>query len=340
MPILGSFSSGAAICSRRTYLVASTATLLFGAGGLAAADSPLRVGALRFGSLNWLLETIAAEGLAEREGVAVERLDLASNQATTVALQAGRVDMIVSDWLWALRQRAEGEKLLFHPYSRALGALVVPADSPIGSPADLMGRSIGVAGSPLDKSWLLLRAHLRDGHGFDPASEAEPVYGAPPLLSEQLRIGRLDAVLTYWNFAARLEAEGYRVLLEMDQVMRALDIEPPPPLVGFVWPEALMAERAEEVVAFFRAVDRAQTRLAQSNAAWERLRPLMQLGSEAEFEVLRAHYRAGIPPRWDSAQLSACETLFELLADIGGPELVGAGTRFDPALFWAGAETR
>ena len=44
---------------------------------------------------------------------------------------------------------------------------------------------------------------------------------APPLLSEQLKLGRLDAVLTFWNFAARLDADGFVRVIDMADVMAA-----------------------------------------------------------------------------------------------------------------------
>src|SRR3546814_4565471 len=87
--------------------------------------------------------------------------------------------MIVSDWLWVSRQRAEGKPFTFVPFSSAVGSLMVPADSPIRSLADLKGKKIAIAGGPLDKGWLLLRGLTERRHGFDPATAGEPVFGAP-----------------------------------------------------------------------------------------------------------------------------------------------------------------
>jgi NitT/TauT family transport system substrate-binding protein len=54
-------------------------------------------------------------------------VELASCQATEVALQAGRVVRIVGDLLWVARQRASGADWAFIPYSAALGAVEVAA---------------------------------------------------------------------------------------------------------------------------------------------------------------------------------------------------------------------
>src|SRR3546814_4904478 len=135
--------------------LAAASVVLATLSGTAAAE-PIRVAVLKFGTVNWELSTIQRHGLDERHGFILDVLELASNQATTVALQAGEVDMIVSDWLWVSRPRAEGKPFTFVPFSSAVGSLMVPADSPIRSLADLKGKKIAIAGGPLDKGWLLL----------------------------------------------------------------------------------------------------------------------------------------------------------------------------------------
>ena len=110
--------------------------------------------------------------------------------------------MIASDWLWVARERALGDDLLFTPFSSALGAVMAPKDSPIHALADLKGKSIGVAGGPIDKSWLMLRA-LALRSGADLAKDAKPVYGAPPLIAEKFAQGEIDAALEYLELLRR-----------------------------------------------------------------------------------------------------------------------------------------
>ncbi|MFA5900699.1 MAG: ABC transporter substrate-binding protein, partial [Hyphomicrobium sp.] len=69
----------------------------------------LHIASLKFGSLSWLLETIRAEGIADKVGLKIIVIEVATNQAGPVALLSGEADVIVSDWPWALRQRALGE---------------------------------------------------------------------------------------------------------------------------------------------------------------------------------------------------------------------------------------
>ena len=298
------------------------------------APSSLRVSSLRFGSLSWLLDTIRDQRIDAKLAVKIDVVDVATSQAGPVALLSGDVDVIVSDWIWALRQRSEGEDLLFAPYSSALGALMVPAGSPVRSLADLAGRRLGVAGGPIDKSWLLLRAYSRRTIGRDIADVARPVFAAAPLLTEEIRNGRIDAVLNFWTFAARLQGSGFVKLLDMAEVLKLLGIEPPPALVGFVFRQRSLMSKRTALEAFFTAVADGNAVLAHSDAAWERLRPLVQPANDAELAAIRSFYRAGIPgPPWGEAETRSAERLFDMLAVLGDKELVGPRTRFDAKLF-------
>ena len=90
---------------------------------------------------------------------------------------------------------------------------MVPANSPIKTLGDLKGKKLGVAGGPLDKSWLLLVAYALRTANLDLRTETTQEFGAPPLLAERAKQGEIDAVLNFWPFAARLEAAGFTQLI-------------------------------------------------------------------------------------------------------------------------------
>jgi len=314
---------------------AALATLGITVRAGAASVGSLRVASLKFGSLSWVLETIRAEGLAEKDGLSLTVIDVATNQAGPVALLAGDAEVIVSDWTWAMRQRSLGENLKFAPYSLALGGVMVPDASPIRQLSDLKGKKLGVAGGAIDKSWLLLRAYSRKTTGTDIADIVEPVYGAAPLLTEQIRSGRIDAVLNFWTYAARLAGSGFRQLVAMDEVLKTLGIEPVPALVGFIWREETEVKKGAAIAALLKAVTAANAILASSDAAWERIRGLVKPANDAEFAAIKAYYRAGIPQPWTGAETRSAEKLTQLLLAAGSTELMGGDTRFDPKLFHA-----
>ncbi len=299
------------------------------------AEPVIKAGVLKFGTVNWLLDVVQHNRLDQREGYRLEQLELARRDATSVALLAGEVDTVVADWFWALRERSAGEKLVFHPYSRTLGALIVKKNSPISSIADLKGRKVGVAGGPLDKSWLLLRALSRKQNIGDIADIAQPVYAAPPLLAEQMRNGDLDAVLIYWHFAAKLEAAGFQQLFGVDDFMLELGIKNPPPLIGFLFRKPSSPSQQLAFAGFMRSVDSASQLLLESDAEWDRIRPRMGVKSDAEFETLRQRFRAGRLQGWTPADTGSSKALFDLLLQTGGAKVVGRGVSFDPDVFKA-----
>jgi NitT/TauT family transport system substrate-binding protein len=100
----------------------------------------------------WEIETLKRHRLDRARSILVTSVEFATNEAAKVALQAGAVDIIVTDWPWVARQRAEGADFSFVPYSKAVGSLVVPKGSTVDGLAALRGKRIGVVGGPLDKS--------------------------------------------------------------------------------------------------------------------------------------------------------------------------------------------
>jgi len=320
----------------RWILFAALALTLLAPSTPTLADGTLRLAVLKFGTLSWEADVIRRNGFDRAEGFSLEPSAFAGPQATLVALMGGNADIAVTDWIWVSRQRDAGRPYSFVPYSTAIGALMVPGGSDIGSLADLAGHRIGVAGGPLDKNWLLLRALARQRSGLDLANQVEPVYGAPPLLNAQIQQGRLDAVITHWPYAARLSAIGYRPLMDAREAMSELDIQAEVPMIGYVFNEEWAKSHRETTDGFFRAVARAKSRLAESDAEWERLRPLMRAKDEATFIALREGYRAGIPKGWGVEERAAAERLFEILRATGGSALVGHSERRAPGTFWDG----
>lgn len=298
-------------------------------------ESRVTIGVLKFGTVDWELDVIRHHNLDRQEGIQLEIVELASKQATAVAFMGNSVDVIVNDWIWVSRQRHEGHDFTFYPYSNALGALVVAGGSPIKTLPDLKGKRLGIAGGPLDKSWLLLQALATERHGIDLETASEAIFGATPLLARKLETGELDAALLYWPFAARLETKGFHRLVGVSEVMAGLGITEPVPLVGYVFREAWARENRDAANGFLRATRAAKAILLRSDAEWQRLRPIIKAETEAELTSLRDTYRTGIPNAWSSKEHAAAAKLFGVLSELGGPSLVGANPELAPGTFWS-----
>ena len=298
-----------------------------------AADR-LRIAVQKTGTASWEIELIKARGLDKAANLEIETTELASKEAGKVALEGGAVDMIVDDWLWAARERALGDKLRFTPYSTALGAVMAPKDLPVHTPADLAGRSIGVAGGPIDKSWLLLQAAAL-GAGLDLAKQARPTYAAPPLIAEKLVQGETDTALEFWNFSADLEARGFRRAIEMADVEKALGATGPVAMTGYVFSESFAVSHKDALGRYFAALAEARKILAQDPTAWAPIKARLHLKDDAALEVYRQRYLDGVPKRTIAEEAADAQILYRRLMEIGGSELVGGSKELDAGLFYS-----
>jgi NitT/TauT family transport system substrate-binding protein len=299
----------------------------------ARAADHLRIAALKTGTLAWELGVMKARGLDKAADLDIETIDLASPEAGKIALQGGGADMIVSDWLWVARERGLGDKLLFAPYSSAPGAVMVSQDSPIHAIGDLAGHSLGVAGGPLDKNWLLLQAAARRS-GLDLAHAARPQYGAPPLIAEKLAQGEFDAALEFWNSCADLEIRGFRRVIEMADVEKQLGAAGPVSMTGYVFSESFAATHSQALGRYFAAAAKAREILAADASAWGPIRTQLHLKDEAALDLYRRRYLDGAAMRPVAEEAADAKALFHALADVGGKDLVGDVRELDTSFFY------
>lgn len=312
--------------SGRLAILGAFLSTCIAAAAVAQADT-LKLGVLKFGTVQWELDVVKHHGLDAREGFTLEVQGYGGGEASNVALLAGEVDCIVDDYLWVARMRADGVDIVYaFPYSSTVGALIVRNGAGIDSLDDLAGRKIGIAGGPHDKSWVLMRAVAQQRYGIDLAEAAELAFGAPPLLNEKLMGGELDAVLNYWHYAARLEAAGHKPLYEVAQAQEDLGIARDVPQLGYVCRSEVLAQKPDTVRAFAAASRAAKDLLAQDDAEWERIRPLTKAENDAVFASLKRRYREGIVRSWGDKERAAAARLFEILAQLGGEQLVGKAT--------------
>ena len=318
--------------------LAALALLLAGmVAGTAQAEAPVvRVGVLKFGTVNWELDVMRRDGLDRAHGIAVETLELAGKDGAAVALQGGTVDVILTDWLWVARRRALGGDPTFVPHSHASGGLMVRADAGIHTLADLKGRKIGVGGGPVDKSWLVLRAYAKKTTGLDLAQDAQPVFAAPPLLQETLKKGDIPAAINFWQYNARLPQQGFVELARVEDMLPVLGLSPDTPLLGWVFSAGWAAHNPAAVRGFLAAAREARERLAASPEEWQAIAPLVQAEDPAMLERLRQAYRRGIATGDSGDLATAAQRLLDLLIAFGGVDEAPPDGKVPPGTFFAG----
>jgi NitT/TauT family transport system substrate-binding protein len=289
----------------------------------------IRLGALAYGTVNWELDTIKNNKLDEKYGFKLDIVPMGGGSASDIAFLGGEIDVMVSDFIWAAAQRAEGRDLKFIPYSTAVGGIMVKADSGINSLQDLAGKRIGVAGGPLDKSWLILQAYAKQEGLLNLKTDTQQEYGAPPIMFKAAMSGDIDGVINFWHFQAKAKAAGLKEIISVQEAAKSLGLDPSVPLLGYIVNGKMDAKLSQGL---FAASRDAKAMLGNDDAAFDAVRARMKPKNDAEFEALKAGFRAGIPTS-TTVDEAAVDNTLQMMAKLGGPDLVGKATALPKDLF-------
>jgi NitT/TauT family transport system substrate-binding protein len=262
---------------------------------------------------------------------------LADTRAGQIALQAGAVVVILSEFVWGSVQRGQGSPVTVVPRSVGVGGQMADPAAGIATAADLKGRRLAVSSSPVDKSYVILTAYYAKATGGRLAEDAEARFGAPPLIHELFTGGKADAALNLWTWNARATEAGRTELIGIGAMLAELGVPAPPPLLGWAFFEATAEAKGPALAAFLDASFDTKAALLAGDAIWDDLKPVMRTGDDAAlFARLRDAYRAGIVAGYDPEDTEAAEQSFAVLAEFGGPEVVGPATALAPGTFWPG----
>jgi NitT/TauT family transport system substrate-binding protein len=308
--------------------------LVFSPNSFASERTIIRIGVQAAGTVDWELSALQNDPQTKSVDFKIEIQHVANAEAGKIALQAGAVDLIVSDWIWVSGRRSAGADFTFYPYSDTSGALVVAESSPIHSIKDLNGKRLGIAGGELDKNWLLLQA-LAQQEQMDLNASVEKVFGAPPLINEQIKQNRVDAVLNYWHFAARLEAQGYRQIIDGRGILKGLGIQENVPSLGYVFKESWANSHKQAINSFFKASKQAKNQLCTSDSAWQKIIPLTGIDDLAIQTKLRQHYCEGDIEQWGKQEQQAAGRIYTILHTLSNKQLTGDSGKLQPGTFWS-----
>jgi len=324
------------VSPRRFALLLSLSLTPLGVLSASAADQ-LRLATQATGTFNWELAVAKTYGLDKAANLELTTTELASTEAGKIALIGGGADLILSDWLWVARERGLGKELVFYPHSTALGAVMAKDPAAFKTPADFIGKKLGVAGGPLDKSWLMLQAWaLRQG--VDLKNKATIVFGAPPLLAEKLAQGELDAALEFWPLAAKLQSEGFSRAIDLAEVEKQLGAAGPVIVTGYVFDESFAAKNGPALARFFDMMAKAKQLIVEDDAAFAKIAPMIGAKDAAALAIYRQYYAQGVPKRPIAAEEADAAAIYRVLAKVGGEQLVGTATELDPKVFYTNVQ--
>jgi NitT/TauT family transport system substrate-binding protein len=311
----------------RRSVLGVVAFVLIAAMGSAFAQAPItvKVGLEASGTFSWVAYAMKRYGLDKKYGIDLQSVKYATKQASRLALREGTVDIVVDDFIGVVQDRNAGIPVqAVYPYSKATGGVVVRADSPIKTIADLKGKTIAAANLG-DKSLLILRALTTTKYGFDPMTDGKVLSAAPPLMTQLLASGKIDAAIPYWHFVARMVGSGdYRDIMNVTDMLSQLGLRTDLPILVVVAREGANPKGVTQFLAALKQTEK-QMEADSMSGVWQGIldQKLYSLPDPSLFPAVRKRWEAGLPTTWNQQVIDGLVTLVDQLVKVAGPNVVG-----------------
>ena len=269
------------------------------AAGAAVAADKVKVVALE-GSQLFPVQIMQTKGIAAKHGIEIDLQRVASPTASYTVMQSGDFHIGFGGWLSVAVLRAKGFKLS-NVYSMVgyTVEMMVKADSPLKSLADLKGKRLGLFGGPNAATTWLFRVLSVKYFGSDPTKDAQIHFGAPPLLIGMLDRGELDAVLILDPFITQLLETGkYRSIGNLGNLWREKTGQQPM-LVAVTVNEPWAKANPDVVKRFLVAYKEALIYLKTRPEVWPEIAKAMRVKTEKGARLLHERTESALITRWD-----------------------------------------
>lgn len=305
----------------------------------AFAQEPVK---LRLGDPAQSLNAIAAQtmikqGFDKKHGIAVQYVTYPTLDGLFTAIRGKDVDIGFGGWTAFAQFRSKGAPItMIFPVGRGISLdVVVPANSPIKSLADLKGKRIGSYAGAAGTATVLLRVITSKYFGYDPGKTNHLQYAGAALLPELLAKGDLDAVLLFDPIAVRAIASGkFKSIANLPTIYKE-KVGEDFLWIGYATNDDVMAKNPEALKAFNKAWLEA---VAYVKAHPEVFEPVAkQLGLDADgTKLLRDRVVADYVTEWTPKEIAALKKFRDLANEVMGagflddlPEAAFT-TRFNP----------
>lgn len=309
-----------------TVALAASVAFLAAVGTATAQEQEeriLSVGMEAVGTFSWINFAMEHYGIDEELGFDIETTSYATKQAKQLALQSGESDVVVDDITGVAVWHEQGLEVKgIYPYSLATGGVVVRADSDIRSIEDLRGKRIAATDLG-DKSLLVLRSLAVSRHGFDPQEDSSVISAAPPLMSELLSRGEIDAAIPPWHFVARMVATGeFREIVSAVDMLEQIGASRDLPILMVA---ARTATDPDLLRDYIRALELTVDRMRDDDEIFGLIldNELYSLPDPTVFPTVIERWKAGVPQTWNQEVIDGIVELIDEMVALAGPEVVG-----------------
>jgi NitT/TauT family transport system substrate-binding protein len=317
---------------------APTTTSATGASGSVATPPPaalipVRVAAILSAGQAIFSTAMKESGIDRRFGLDEEVVNISTTGQQWLSLRGGTADVAAGSVLDLLRQRQGGLPakafMTFQTYSNPI---VVPAESPIKTFADLAGKRVGTP-DPNLLDFMIIRAAGKKAYGLDVGTQATPVPAAPNLLNELLARGQADAALNFISLTSTPVTQGQlREVTTVPQLMKAAGFDPQSFYTLFVVSEAWSDQHPGGAVKLHDAITATFQMLMQEDAPWKSIAEQAGITDPAAQAGFMKIQRELFAFDFSPAKLEATTSLMNDLVKVVGVEPVGV-SNVDPKAF-------
>jgi NitT/TauT family transport system substrate-binding protein len=300
---------------------------------------PIRIGVIKSAGQADVTYVIQQFGIDKKYGLAVQQVELSAPGQQYVMLRGNAIDASPGTFVDLMRQRKAGIGLrAFHGRQRYNNLIVTRPNSPIANFSDLKGKKVGNFGTTF-LDWLIVRTAGRRAFGIDLEKDATPIAGSPPLLSQFLARGEVDAMLQFstLSIAPILKGE-QRSVIDIPNLMRAAGFSPDALNSQWQVSDKWASAHPDGVGKLFSMIDEAYTKLRADDSIWPAVAQQIGLTDPLMIVAYRDLARKTDNAPYDRSLITLTQQMLDAVIAIAGDGPIGF-TRLDPDafLFPAGA---
>lgn len=269
------------------------------------------------GMLDVPVSAIKQLGLDKKYGLNVEFKQFGDPDAINDAFMLKRITFQpgMNVLVGGNRKIQTGYGLAVFPTFKATNKLVVRADSPVRSLADLRGKRIAVA-STTGGEFLVLKWVMRTDHGMDILKDVDPRSVPPPVALQLLTQGEVAAALSFEPFASRAMFGGKtRVVWDIQQDWQKRKGQP-------LWFSAIHVDDSfaranpDTVKRYLRAYSEAVDYINKDPAAtYQRYKDAFKITDEADFQLLLKHHSDIFTTKWDDKVIGSIKEFMRIAVE-------------------------
>ncbi len=294
---------------------------------------PVAFGAIEGASQAYIPLLLQQQGIAEKYGLDVSIVPLSQVGQQWVGLRTGDFDVSAGGFLDLLRQRQQGlEVKAIRGFIKFGNPIVATSDKSYEQLSDLAGARFGtVSTAVLD--WMVIRTAGVLAYDFDVETDAIPTISSPPLITELMMNGELDAAWQFSDFTLAPLQEG--TLKEITNVAALMDeagLDPNAFYLTYHLADQWATEHPEAVVKLIAAMDEAVELMMTDDSIWSELSAYSGVEDPELLPVFMEMQRKAFDTEFSADKLEPSQKLLDELIAVVGPEPIGVDT-VDPAAF-------